>query len=86
MRSELSVSVAVLAQVMGEPLSKKLTEPVGDPAPGELTLTDAVKVTLWPTTEGLADEGVNDVVVAPCPTGSESELEVVEVAKLMSPR
>ena len=39
---ELSVSVAVLAQVMGEPASKNSTEPVGEPAPGEVTLTEAV--------------------------------------------
>jgi len=42
--------------------SKKLTVPVAVPAPGETVATVAVKVTDWPTTEGLAED-VNAVVV-----------------------
>ena len=36
--------------------SRKLTLPAGLPAPGAVTDTVAVKVTLWPKTDGLADE------------------------------
>ena len=38
---------------MGEPLSRKVTEPVGVPAPGLTTETVAVKVTVWPGVDGL---------------------------------
>jgi hypothetical protein len=44
--------------------SLKVTVPVGVPAPGEGTLTVAVKVTDWPQTEGLADETTAVVVPA----------------------
>ena len=37
--------------------SRKVTVPVGVPAPGAFAVTVAVNVTLWPNTEGLvADE------------------------------
>ena len=36
--------------------SRKVTVPVGVPAPGVFTLTVAVNVTLWPNTEGLVEE------------------------------
>jgi hypothetical protein len=36
--------------------SRKLTEPVGDPAPGARTVTVAVNVTDCPNTDGLADD------------------------------
>ena len=36
--------------------SLNVTVPVGVPAPRALALTAAVKVTLWPNTEGLAEE------------------------------
>ena len=36
--------------------SRKVTVPVGVPAPGAFALTVAVKVTLWPNTEGLVAE------------------------------
>jgi hypothetical protein len=42
--------------------SKKLTVPVAVPAPGETAATVAVKVTVWPKAEGLAED-VNAVVV-----------------------
>jgi hypothetical protein len=40
----------------------KVTMPVGIPEPGVFAATDAVKVTLWPVTDGLTDE-ITDVVV-----------------------
>ena len=43
--------------------SKNSTFPPGVPPPGETTFTVAVTVTLWPKTDGLADE-VTAVVVA----------------------
>src|SRR5437868_712334 len=43
--------------------SRKLTVPVGVPAPGAPALTVAVKVTAWPNTTALAEE-VTVVVVA----------------------
>jgi hypothetical protein len=36
--------------------SRKLTAPVGDPAPGAVTVTVAVKVTDCPNTDGLTDD------------------------------
>ena len=36
--------------------SRKVTMPVGVPAPGAFALTEAVNVTLWPNTEGLVEE------------------------------
>src|SRR5467141_159345 len=45
------------------PPSWKVTVPVGVPTPGGLAVTVAVKVTLCPDTEGLADE-LSPVVVA----------------------
>src|SRR6202023_287219 len=45
------------------PPSWKVTVPVGVPAPGGLAVTVAVKVPLWPATEGLAEE-LSAVVVA----------------------
>ncbi len=44
--------------------SRKLTVPAGLPAPGATTATVAVNVTLWPKTEGLADEARVVVVLA----------------------
>src|SRR4051794_33933541 len=38
------------------PPSRKVTEPVAVPAPGAVALTLAVRVTVWPKTDGLADE------------------------------
>src|SRR5579884_359417 len=49
-------SVCAPQPVMVVAPSLKLTVPVGVPEPGTETLTVAVKVTDWPTTEGLADE------------------------------
>jgi len=44
--------------------SRKLTAPVGVPAPGATTATVAVKVTLCPKTDGLTDEARLVVVFA----------------------
>ena len=44
--------------------SSNVTVPVGVPAPGALTVTVAVKVTLWPNTEGLAEEATLVVVAS----------------------
>src|SRR5206468_2428738 len=38
------------------PPSLNVTVPVGVPAPGAVALTTAVKVTVWPNTEGFASE------------------------------
>ena len=54
------VSVSVARVVVP---SLNVTVPAGVPSPGELAVTIAVKVTDWPTTDGLADE-VTAVVVA----------------------
>src|SRR3981081_292810 len=57
-------TTAWLAQpAMLTPPSWKVTVPVGVPAPGGLAVTVAVKVTLWPATEGLTEE-LSAVVVA----------------------
>jgi hypothetical protein len=44
--------------------SRKLTVPVGVPAPGAETVTVAVKVTLCPKTDGLVPEATVVAVVA----------------------
>jgi hypothetical protein len=38
------------------PPSRKVTVPVGVPVPGAIALTVAVNVTVWPNTDGFADE------------------------------
>jgi hypothetical protein len=43
---------------------KKVTMPVGTPAPGAVAVTAAVKVTGWPVDDGLADEVMVVVVAA----------------------
>ena len=53
----------------GVPLSLKVTVPVGMPAPGPFAVTVAVKVTVWPKTDG-AGEAATIVVVASCLTTS----------------
>ena len=42
----------------------KITVPVGVPAPGATALTVAVKVTVWPDTEGFNEELTVVVVLA----------------------
>ena len=44
--------------------SRKVTVPVGVPAPGVFTLTVAVNVTLWPKAEGLVSEATLVVVAS----------------------
>ena len=44
--------------------SLKVTLPVGVPLPGDVALTVAVKVTLCPNTDGLAEEATRVVVLA----------------------
>jgi hypothetical protein len=44
--------------------SKNSTEPPGLPAPGGFTVTLAVIVTLWPTTDGFGDEFTAVLVLA----------------------
>src|SRR5438034_485632 len=58
---ELPFNVTALQPPNVAPLSLKFAVPVGVPAPGAVTLTVAVKVTLWPKTDGLAE--VTTVVV-----------------------
>ena len=65
------------------PPSWKVTVPVGVPEPGGLAVTVAVKVTLWPATEGLTEE-LSAVVVASWLMVWVSVAEVL-VRKLASP-
>ena len=44
--------------------SRKFTVPVGDPAPGAVTVTVAVNVTDCPNTDGLTDDANVVVVLA----------------------
>jgi hypothetical protein len=60
-----------------------VTLPVGVPAPGVVTETVAVNVADWPKTDGLT-EGTNAVVVAACPTDSDTLIDP-ELAKFASP-
>ena len=63
--------------------SRKVTVPVGTPDPGAFAVTVAVKVTLWPEIDGLADETIVVVVLA-WPTVCVKAAEVLTV-KLASP-
>jgi hypothetical protein len=63
--------------------SRKLTVPVGLPAPGAVIVTVAVKVTLCPNTDGLAEEATLVVVFALLTTWLTAAL--VLVLKLPSP-
>ena len=64
--------------------SRKVTFPDGAPAPGEITPTEAVKVTASPGPLGLRDE-VSIVVVAALSTVWTSGFVVDEEAKFVSP-
>src|ERR1700731_903690 len=68
--AKMSLQVAMPATIglpiqpaMLTPPSWKVTVPVGVPAPGGFAVTVAVKVTLWPATDGLTEE-LRAVVVA----------------------
>src|SRR5581483_11874078 len=63
--------------------SRKVTFPVGVPAPGATALTVAVKVTAWPNADGLTED-VTVVVVLAWLTVCVSVAEVL-VVKLVSP-
>ena len=63
--------------------SRKLTVLVGVPAPGAVTVTVAVKVTLWPKTDGFVPEVSTVLVEALLTTWLTAAL--VLVAKLASP-
>jgi hypothetical protein len=45
------------------PSMTNCTVPVGVPLPGAVTLTVAVKLTLWPANEGLTEESTTVLVV-----------------------
>jgi hypothetical protein len=82
-----AVNVAVpadngLVPIVIVPL-RKVTVPVGVPAPGLVTETVAVKVTLCPTADGFGEED-SDVVVFALLTTCETAVLVL-VLKLPSP-
>lgn len=60
------------------PPSRKLTVPLGVPAPGDAAETVAVNVTDWPKTEGLTDD-VTAVVVLSLFTTCDSTADVLPV-------
>lgn len=63
--------------------SRKVTEPVGEPAPGATAATVAVTVTVWPNEIGSADRATAVVVAAgDTPTVAVDD----EVARSGSPR
>ena len=63
--------------------SLKVTVPLGAPAPGATTLTDAVNVTVWPNTDGFGEE-LSEVTVLSLLTTWLTTVEVLAV-KLPSP-
>ena len=66
------------------PLSRKLTVPVGMPAPGATAATAALKVTACPNTDGFRLE-VTLVVVIALFTTCTNAVEVLLALKLLSP-
>ena len=82
----LSATPAVLPHVeIALPPSRNSTFPVGVPAPGLVTASVAVYLTVPPISTGLTDEA-KAVVVAALPITSARAAAVVEVAKLVLPR
>src|SRR5438132_6220268 len=85
----LKVAVVTPALVDSVPVpsvaapSLKVTVPLGEPAPGAVTLTVAVNVTDWPNTDGFADELRLVDVLALLTTCDTAEL--VLVVKFVSP-
>ena len=77
--------MAAPQDVMGVVPSTNSTCPVGVPAPGLKTVTLAVNVTGWPTTDGLVEDD-SVVVVAAGLTAWVSGTEVAGPLKLASPR
>ena len=82
------VSVAVPPATMPDPIevvpSKKVTLPVGVPAPGKTGTTAAVRVTACPNTDGFRLELTLVVVIALFTTCTNAE-EVALAMKLPSP-
>lgn len=70
---------------MALPPSRKVTVPVGVPAPGATAETVAVKVTDWPKTEGLGDEARAIAVLALFTTCGLPVNEPLLPSKLASP-
>ena len=66
------------------PPTKNWTPPVGVPAPGGIALTVAVKVTVCPNTDGLAEDAVTAVVVEAWLTVTRTGAEMLPL-KLPSP-
>ena len=77
---ELRVLVAT-----GIPPSLKMTVPVGVPEPGAAALAVAVKVTVWPDTDGLAEEVTAVVVLALLTVWVNGEAVLLLALKLPSP-
>src|SRR5438094_7366202 len=78
----LPAARATAEQIVVAP-SLNSTLPLGEPAPGAVTFTVAVNVTLWPNTDGLADELRLVDVLALFTTCDTAEL--VLVMKFVSP-
>ena len=83
----LSVAVPALSAtgVCGVPSIVNVTVPVGVPVPGETALTVAVNVTVWPETEGLAEETTVVALLALLTVWVNGAAVLLLVLKLESP-
>ena len=77
------VMVTLAARVVAP--SVKVTVPLGVPAPGATAATVAMKVTVWPNTDGLGDELTVVLLEALFTTWGEAESVPELVRKLPSP-
>jgi hypothetical protein len=80
----LKVAMPLLSGAVARtaPSALKVTVPVGEPEPGEIGVTFAMKVTVWPNTEVVGD--ALTVVVVPSLVTVSVVLPALEV-KLVSP-
>ena len=67
------------------PLPVIVIEPVGVPAPGDVTATEADTVTLWPTTDGSGVSLLIDTLVLALLTVCAVDAAVLEPLKFASP-
>ena len=81
----VAVPALIVTGAWGVPSMVKVTVPVGVPEPGATALTVAVKVTVWPDTDGLTEEVTVVVLLALLTVWVNGEAVLLLVLKLESP-
>ena len=81
----VALPALIVTGAWGVPSMVKVTVPVGVPAPGATALTVAVKVTVWPDSDGLTEEVTVVVLLALLTVWVIGEAVLLLVLKLESP-